>query len=257
MLGAIAGDIIGSVYESKNIKTKEFPLFDPRCHFTDDTVLTVALADAILNERAYSTLMKSYVHRYPNAGYGASFYRWALSSGFQPYHSYGNGAAMRISPVGWAFDGLEEVLEKARQFTEVTHNHPEGIKGAQAIAAAIFLARTGRSKEEIRSYIEATFHYDLSRTLDEIRPGYGFDVSCQGTVPQAVRAFLESGDFEDAIRNAISIGGDSDTLACIAGGIAEAFHGGVPRPISEKAWEILDEDLRDVILEFRNKYVKP
>lgn len=256
MLGAIAGDIIGSVYESDNIKTKEFPLFDPRCHFTDDTVLTVALADAILNERVYSTFMKSYVHRYPNAGYGASFYRWALSTGDQPYHSYGNGAAMRISPVGWAFDRLEEILEKARQFTEVTHNHPEGIKGAQAIAAAIFLARTGRSKEEIRSYIETTFHYDLSRTLDEIRPRYVFDASCQGTVPQAIRAFLESRDFEDAIRNAISIGGDSDTLACIAGGIAEAFYGGVPRLISEKVWEILDEDLRDVILKFRNKYVK-
>ncbi len=256
MLGAIAGDIIGSIYESNNIKTKEFPLFDPRCHFTDDTVLTVALADAILNEGVYSTLMKSYVHRYPNAGYGASFYWWALSTGDQPYHSYGNGAAMRISPVGWAFDRLEEVLEKARQFTEVTHNHPEGIKGAQAIAAAIFLARTGRSKEEIRSYIETTFHYDLSRTLDEIRPRYVFDASCQGTVPQAIRAFLESRDFEDAIRNAISIGGDSDTLACIAGGIAEAFYGGVPRLISEKVWKILDEDLRDVILKFRNKYVK-
>lgn len=256
MLGAIAGDIIGSVYESNNIKTKEFPLFDPRCYFTDDTVLTVALADAILNERVYSTLMKSYVHRYPNAGYGASFYRWAVSSGNQPYHSYGNGAAMRISPVGWAFDRLEDVLENARQFTEVTHNHPEGIKGAQAIAAAIFLARTARSKEEIRSYIETTFHYDLSRTLDEIRPGYGFDASCQGTVPQAIRAFLESRDFEDAVRNAISIGGDSDTLACITGGIAEAFYGGVPRFISEKVWEILDEDLRDVILKFRNKYVK-
>ena len=256
MLGAIAGDIIGSIYESNSIKTKEFPLFDPRCRFTDDTVLTVALADAILNDKVYSTVMKGYFHRYPNAGYGASFSRWALSSGDQPYHSYGNGAAMRISPAGWAFERLEEVLEKARQFTEVTHDHPEGIKGAQATAAAIFLARTGRSKEEIRSSIEATFHYDLSRTLDEIRPGYVFNVSCQGTVPQAMRAFWESRDFEDAIRNAISLGGDSDTLACITGGIAEAFYGGVPRSISEKVWEILDDNLTSVTLNFINRFVK-
>ena len=255
MLGAIAGDIIGSVYESNTIKTKEFPLFDPRCRFTDDTVLTVALADAILNNNDYAACMKSYFHRYPNAGYGASFYRWALSSSNQPYYSYGNGAAMRISPAGWAFDRLEDVLEKARQFTEVTHNHHEGIKGAQATAAAIFLARRDRSKEEIRSYIETTFHYDLSRTLDEIRPGYAFNVSCQGTVPQAIRAFLESRDFEDAIRNAISLGGDSDTLACITGGISEAFYAGVPRGISEKVWEILDQDLREVTLRFRKKYV--
>ena len=255
MLGAIAGDIIGSVYEWNNIKTKEFPLFDPRCRFTDDTVLTVALADAILSNTDYTALMKAYVHRYPNAGYGASFYRWALSSSNQPYHSYGNGAAMRISPAGWAFDRLEEVLEKAGRFTEGTHDHPEGIKGAQATAAAVFLARTGRSKEEIRSFIETTFHYDLSRTLDEIRPGYVFNVSCQGTVPQAIRAFLESRDFEDAIRNAISLGGDSDTLACITGGIAEAFYAGVPRFISEKAGEILDHDLKAVTQKFRKKYV--
>jgi ADP-ribosylglycohydrolase len=256
MLGAIAGDIIGSVYESNNIKTKEFSLFDPRCHFTDDTVLTVALADAILSNNDYAARMKSYFHRYPNAGYGASFYQWALSSSDQPYYSYGNGAAMRTSPVGWAFESLAEVLEKAGQFSEVTHNHPQGIKGARVTAAAVFLARTGRSKEEIRSYIETTFHYDLSGTLDEIRPGYVFDVSCQGTVPPAIRAFLESRDFEDAIRNAISLGGDSDTLACITGGIAEAFYGGVPRFISEKVWEILDPDLREVTLRFRKKYVK-
>lgn len=256
MLGAIAGDIIGSVYESNTIKTKEFPLFDPRCHFTDDTVLTVALADAILNHRDYGVTMKSYFHRYPNAGYGASFYRWALSSSNQPYYSYGNGAAMRINPVGWAFERLEEVLEKARHYTEVTHNHPEGIKGAQATAAAIFLARTGRSKEEIRSYIETTFNYDLSRTLDEIRPGYVFNGSCQGTVPEAITAFLDSNDFEDAIRNAVSLGGDSDTLACITGGIAEAFYAGVPRFISEKVWEILDDALKAVALNFTNRFVK-
>ena len=255
MLGAIAGDIVGSVYEADPIKTKEFPLFDPHCRFTDDTVLTVALADAILIDRDYATVMKSYFHRYPNAGYGALFYRWAMSTSNQPYNSYGNGAAMRISPVGWAFDRLEEVLEKARRFTEITHNHPEGIKGAQATAAAVFLARTGRSKEEIRSYIETTFHYDLSRSLDETRPGYIFDGSCQGTVPQAIRAFIESHDFEDAVRNAVSLGGDSDTLACICGGIAEAYYAGVPRFIAERIWAILDQDLREVILKFRNIHV--
>ncbi len=256
MLGAIAGDIIGSVYESDNIKTKEFPLFDPRCHFTDDTVLTVALADSILNGRDYSTLLKRYFHRYPDAGYGASFRCWASAHGSRPYNSYGNGAAMRISPAGWAFDSLEETLQRAAQFTETTHNHPEGIKGAKATATVIFLARTGRSKQEIRSYVEATFHYDLSRTLDEIRPGYVFDSSCQGSVPQAITAFLESRDFEDAIRNAISLGGDSDTLACIAGGMAEAFYGGLPRAISEKVWEILDNDLKAVVLNFTQRFVK-
>jgi ADP-ribosylglycohydrolase len=255
MLGAIAGDIIGSVYEANPIKTKEFPLFDPRCRYTDDTVLTVALADAILHDKDYSQAMKSYVRRYPDAGYGGMFFRWAMSPGARPYHSFGNGAAMRISPAGWAFDSLEEVLEKATRFTEVTHNHPEGIKGAKATAAAVFLARTGQSKEDIRSYIERTFQYDLSWTLDEIRPGYAFDGSCQGTVPQAIRSFLESRDYEDAVRNAVSLGGDSDTLACIAGGIAEAHYGGVPRFIAEKAWETLDQDLKEVTLRFREKYV--
>ncbi len=163
---------------------------------------------------------------------------------------------MRVSPVGWAFDRLEDALEQSRDYTQITHNHPEGIKGAQATTAAIFLARTGRSKEEIRDFIESSFNYDLSRRLDEIRPAYGFDISCQGTVPQAIRAFIESNDFEDAIRNAISLGGDSDTLACITGGIAEAFYGGVPRSISEKVWGILDDDLRQVTLKFREKYVK-
>ncbi len=256
MLGAIAGHIIGSVYEAAPIKTKEFSLFNPYCRFTDDTVLTVALADAILNNRDYAVVMKRYFHRYPNAGYGAFFYHWAMSSDNRPYYSYGNGAAMRISPVGWAFNSQEEVLEKARHFTEITHNHPEGIKGAQATAAAAFLARTGRSKKEIRAYIETTFRYDLSRSLDEIRPRYAFDGSCQGTVPLAIRAFLESSDFEDAIRNAVSLGGDSDTQACITDGIAEAYYGGVPRLIAERVWEILDQDLLEVTQRFRKKYVK-
>ncbi len=254
MLGAIAGDIIGSVYEAAPIKTKDFPLFSPSSCFTDDTVLTVALADAILNDREYGSVMKRYVRRYPDAGYGGSFFHWALSSDSPAYNSFGNGAAMRISPAGWAYDTLKESLERARDFTEITHNHPEGIKGAQAVTAAIYLARAGRSKEEISEHIETSFHYDLSRPLDEIRPRYAFDVSCQGTVPPAIRAFLESRDFEDAIRNAVSLGGDSDTLACITGGIAEAFYAGVPQPIAERVAEMIDRDLSDIVARFRKRF---
>ncbi|MEP7342363.1 MAG: ADP-ribosylglycohydrolase family protein [Acidobacteriota bacterium] len=246
MIGAIVGDIIGSVYEWDNIKTKQFELFSPDCFFTDDSVLTVALAEAILNQQDYVPVMKSYYWRYPDAGYGGMFHRWAQSQDSQPYNSWGNGAAMRISPVGFAFDSLEEVLAKARLYTEVTHNHPEGIKGAQTVAAAIFLARTGRTKAEIKEYVTVTFGYDLSKTLDEIRPIYQFNESCQQTVPEAVTAFLESSDFEDAIRNAISLGGDSDTLACITGSIAEAFYGGVPDWITGRAMDLLDDDLRRI-----------
>ncbi len=250
MIGAIAGDIIGSIYEWDNIKTKQFDLFSPNCFFTDDSVLTIALADAILNDLDYAAVMKSYYQKYPDAGYGGMFHRWAQSEESQPYSSWGNGAAMRISPVGFAFDTLEEVLAKAQQYTEVTHNHPEGIKGAQAVAASIFLARTGKSKAEIREYVTTAFGYDLSMSLDEIRPTYLFNESCQQTVPQAIIAFLESDDFEDAIRNAISLGGDSDTLACIAGGLAEAFYGGVPDSILQKAMELLDDDLRNTASAF-------
>ena len=250
MIGAIAGDIIGSVYEWDNIKTKQFDLFSPDCFFTDDSVLTIALADAILNQQDYVSVMKSYYRRYPDAGYGGMFHRWAQSEDSQPYNSWGNGAAMRISPVGFAFDSLDEVLDKARQYTEITHNHPEGIKGAQAVAAAIFLARTGRTKAEIKESVTAMFGYDLSKTLDEIRPIYQFNESCQQTVPEAMTAFLESTDFEDAIRNAISLGGDSDTLACIAGGIAEAFYGGVPDWITRRAIDLLDDDLRSITSAF-------
>ena len=261
MIGAIAGDIIGSVYEWNNIKTKHFDLFSPSCSFTDDSVLTIALADAILTNGDYVSVMKSYYRRYPNAGYGGFFHQWAQSQQSEPYNSWGNGAAMRISPVGFAFKTLEEVVTKAKDYTEVTHNHPEGIKGAQAVASAIFLARTGRTKNEIKEHIETTYGYDLSKSLDEIRPTYEFNESCQGTVPQAITAFLESEDFEDAIRNAISLGGDSDTLACITGGMAEGFYGGVPDFISQKVMEILDEYLRTVTSEFRAAYcdtlVKP
>jgi ADP-ribosylglycohydrolase len=254
MLGALAGDIIGSVYEWNHIKTKEFPLFSPGCHFTDDTVLTVALADAILHRLNYARTMKDYYRRYPGRDYGGAFHQWARSADTRPYNSWGSGAAMRISPVGFAYRSLPEVLKKARAYTEVTHNHPEGIKGAQAVAAAVFLARTGTSRKDIRGYVEQEFGYDLSRTCDEIRPSYRFDESCQGTVPQALTAFLESEDFEDAVRNAVSLGGDSDTLACITGGIAEAFYHGVPKRIATRVMGSLDDDLRKVTVEFRKRY---
>ena len=255
MLGAIAGDIIGSVYEWNNIKTKQFPLFRPESRFTDDTVLTVAIAEALLNQGNYTDILKQYYQYFPGAGYGGTFKAWAGSSNREPYNSWGNGSAMRVSPVGYAFNHLEQVLQEAKRSAEVTHNHPEGIKGAQATAAAIFLARTGQSQAEIKTYIESTFGYDLSQTLDDIRPTYRFDVSCQGSVPQAITAFLESTDFEDAIRNAISLGGDSDTIACIAGSIAEAFYGGVPAAIAEETMIRLDQRLIDVVEAFRTHYI--
>lgn len=254
MLGAIAGDIIGSIYEWNNIKTTEFPLFSDSSYFTDDSVLTIALADAILSNCDYAIKLRSYYNSYPKAGYGGSFIGWACIPKMQAYDSWGNGAAMRISPAGWAYNTLEEVLEQAEKFTAVTHNHPEGIKGGQATAATIFLARTGFSKQQIKEYVEMNFAYDLNRTCDQIRPDYSFDVSCQGTVPEAIIAFLESTDFENAIRLAVSLGGDTDTLACITGSIAEAFYGGVPKNIIEEVMLRLDNPLREVTINFSVTY---
>ncbi len=254
MLGALAGDIIGSVYEWNNIKTTEFELFSPDCFFTDDTILTVALADTILTGTPYRKNLKIFTRRYPGGGYGGRFLRWALSEDESPYNSWGNGAAMRISPAGWAYGDLKTVLSRAKEFTEVTHNHPEGIKGGQAVAAAVFLARQGESMEAIREYLEREFDYELSRTLDDIRPGYTFDESCPGTVPAALRAFLESSDFEDAIRNAVSLGGDSDTVACITGAVAGAYYGGIPAEIERKVYSILDDHLSGIVREFRSRY---
>jgi ADP-ribosylglycohydrolase len=198
--------------------------------------------------------MKEYYRHYPGAGYGGMFRAWAASPGSGPYGSFGNGSAMRVSPVGFAYGSLEEVLEKARESAAVTHDHPEGIRGAQATAGVIFLARGGAGKEEIRRWVEEEISYDLSRTVDEIRPEYSFDETCQRTVPEAITAFLESRDYEEAVRLAVSLGGDSDTLACITGGMAQAFYGGVPRPIAEKALELLDERLRSVIIEFMDRF---
>jgi ADP-ribosylglycohydrolase len=254
MIGAIAGDVIGSIYEARPIKTTDFPLFHPRCHPTDDTVLTVALADSILSGTDYVRCLKDYFARYPHVGYGGSFARWAMSISSSPYNSWGNGSAMRVSPVGYAYDTLDDVLAQAARSANVTHNHPEGIKGAQATAAVIFLARTGTSKADIKTYVEQTFGYDLSHSLDEIRPTYAFDVSCQGTVPPAIIAFLESHDFEDAIRKAISLGGDSDTLACITGGMAHAFYGSVPASIQANVFARLDGHLTRVTREFMERF---
>jgi ADP-ribosylglycohydrolase len=253
VIGAIAGDIIGSVYEWNNIKTKQFDLFSPKCFFTDDTVLTVALAESIMTGTDYVSLMRAYYRRYPEASYGLSFRGWAESTDAKPYNSWGNGAAMRISPVGFAYNSLDGVLTRAAEYTAVTHNHPEGLKGAQATAAAIFLARTGTAKADIKQYTTTTFGYNLSSTVDEIRPTYQFNESCQDTVPQAIVCFLESTSFEDAIRNAISLGGDSDTLACIAGGIAQA-HYGVPKAIADRAIAILDDELKGVTARFMSRY---
>ncbi|MDG2990699.1 ADP-ribosylglycohydrolase family protein [Candidatus Synechococcus calcipolaris G9] len=254
MLGAIAGDIIGSAYEWRNVKTKDFPLKKLMTRFTDDTVLTVAIADAHLHGKNYIETLHHYYWRYPLAGYGKNFTLWATLKRRQPYNSWGNGSAMRVSPVAYVGQDLDTVLELAKASASVTHNHPEGIKGAQSTAAAIFLARTGTSKEEIKTYIQRTFGYNLDQTLDEIRPHYQFDVSCQGSVPQAIIAFLESTDFEDAIRNAISIGGDSDTIACITGGIAEAFYGEIPDPILNLVRETLDEPLWQTSQDFRFRF---
>jgi len=254
MLGAIAGDIIGSLYESGWMKSTDFPLFSPESTFTDDTVLTVAVADRILHGKDYAATLKEYGRRYPNAGYGGMFYQWLYKPGSAPYKSYGNGSAMRVSPVGFAFNTIEEVLTEAQRSAEVTHNHPEGIKGAQAIASAIFLARTGKEKKEIAGYIEGQFGCNLRQTLDEIRPSYHFDETCQGSVPQAIIAFLESTDYEDAVRKAVSLGGDSDTLACMAGGIAQAYYGRIADCIVREVRQILDEDLLTIVDEFNNRY---
>lgn len=254
MLGAIAGDIIGSVHELAGTKTRDFALFTTESHFTDDTVLTVVVADGLLHGRDYVDLFHEYFERDMLAGFGMKFILWAGRRTREPYHSHGNGSAMRVSPVAVVFDSMEEVLAGARRSAEVTHNHPEGIRGAQATAAAGFLARTGADKPAIKAFIESQFGYDLSARLDDLRDGYGFDVSCAGSVPPSIIAFLESDDYEGAVRNAISLGGDADTMACIAGGIAEAFHGGIPRAIAEEALGRLTPPLRTVFDEFYERF---
>jgi ADP-ribosylglycohydrolase len=254
MIGAVSGDIIGSVYEARPIKTKDFPLFHPRCRFTDDTVLTVAVADAILSGSSYRDSIRDWGRRYPHAGYGGSFIGWLQEDEPRPYGSWGNGSAMRVSPVGFAFETEEEVLDHARRSAEVSHNHREGIKGAQAVALALFMARRGGDKTVMRRELSDRFGYNLDRTVQEIRPGYRFDVSCQGSVPEAIIAFLDSDSWEDAVRNAVSLGGDSDTLAAMAGGIAEAFYGRVPDDVRRQSEELLDPPLLEVVRRFEAAY---
>lgn len=256
LCGAIAGDIVGSVYEFSPFKSTEFSLFCYSSEFTDDSVMTVANADWLLSRDSLFGIMQDWGNRYPTAGYGGMFLNWLQNYDPQPYNSFGNGSAMRVSPVGWAFDTLEKTLEAAKQSAEVTHNHPEGIKGAQATAACIFLARTGKSKQEIKEYIENTFSYNLSRTCDEIRPSYYFDVTCQGSVPESIIAFLDSTDFESAIRLAVSLGGDADTMGAITGGIAEAFYGGVPEHIRKEVQKRLPKEFINVMQEFYAKFIK-
>ncbi len=254
MLGAIAGDIVGSIYENFRTKKKDFRLFTPVSIFTDDTVLTIAVADAILTDRNYGKAIRSYARKHPLRGYGPRFMAWAFTPGNKPYNSFGNGSAMRVSPVAHAFTSDQDVLREARLTAECTHNHPEGIKGAEATALAVFMARTDNDKELIRKTIHDRFGYDLSRTIDEIRPGYSFDITCQGSVPEAIIAFLDSSSFEDALRNAVSLGGDSDTQACIAGCIAEAYYKTIPTTILQQIRKKLSKPLWHKTMEFYKQY---
>ena len=260
MYGALLGDMIGAPYEfDRGRKTKDFELFNPEVKYTDDSVMTIAVAEALLTcgrdagEQEITTAvvkaMKEWGARYPYAGYGGSFVRWLSDSDPKPYNSWGNGSAMLVSAVGWLYDTLERTREVARWTAQVTHNHPEGIKGAEATASAIFMARTGSSKQQIKDYIVRVFGYDLSRTCDEIRPYYHMDESCQGTVPEAIISFLEGKDFEDVIRTGISLGGDTDTLACIAGSIAEAFFG-IPEEMKKECVARIEYDMQKVLKEF-------
>jgi ADP-ribosylglycohydrolase len=254
LLGALAGDVIGSVYEFNAPKTTEFELFTPESQITDDSILTLAVADAIMNGCCYQDRIRKYALAYPHNGYGGMFLSWMYARHPRPYNSFGNGSAMRVSPVGWAFNSAEDVLREAEASAAVTHNHPEGIKGAQAVAFAVFHARHGGTKAEIRTEITERFGYDLSLTLDAIRPTYQFNETCQGTVPQAIIAFLESENFEEAIRNAISLGGDADTLAAISGSIAEAFYEGVPEEIAREVRTRLPEELWSIVERFSRKW---
>jgi ADP-ribosylglycohydrolase len=255
MIGAIIGDVVGSVYEFRNIKTKAFPLFQRRMEFTDDSILTVATADWLLRGGNAGDFYRRYALRYPDpmGCYGSMFEQWVRSGGRQAYNSCGNGSAMRVGPVGWAFGSESEVLAAAKASAECTHNHPEGVKGAQAVALCVFLARQGATASVIRQRVESDFGYDLSPSVDDIRASYGWHGTCQGTVPQAIVCALEAVGFEDAVRNAVSIGGDSDTLACITGSIAETLFG-VPAAIQSQGLAYLPAALRQVVEKFEHHF---
>ena len=257
MLGAIIGDVAGSLYEFGHLKSKDFEFFPVGARLTDDSIMTLAVgcacADSVLeDEQDFKASLVYYMRllgrQYPYAGYGGMFVQWLDSDNMPAYNSFGNGSAMRVSPVAWVASSLEEAERLAAWSAEVTHNHPEGIKGAQAVAGCIYLARQGCSKQEIKDYVEEKY-YALTRTLDEIRPGYKFDVTCQGSVPQAIQSFLEAEDFEDAVRNAVSLGGDSDTQAAMAGAIAEAYFG-IPDALADKVFQYFDEEQKEYYLKF-------
>jgi len=256
MIGAIAGDIIGSTYEILNTKKKDFRLFRPMSRYTDDTVLTIATADCFLSDGNYGEYYRKYCIHNQMRGYGSRFYIWALFNGKEPYNSMGNGSAMRISPIGYVANSLEEVMLLASISASATHNHPEGIKGAQAIATAIYLSNHNSSKEEIKKHIEKEFAYDLSISYEELKKTYKGGGTCPLSVPQSIISFLESTDYEDAIRNAISLGGDSDTLACMTGGIAEAYYKEIPEYILKKTYEKLPSKFVSIINEFNQKYIQ-
>ena len=277
MLGAIAGDIIGSMREKRNhalyrlakmtirddaamkrerehTKREDFELFEGYNNFTDDTVMTLAVADAVLNHKPYGITIKAYGRKFPDRGYGGRFQKWLKNDDMAAYNSYGNGSAMRVSPVAFAFDTLEEVLAEAKASAEVTHNHPQGIEGAQAVAAAVFMAHHGESKEAIRDYIIETFEYPLNDTIAEIRPGYQFDATCEGSVPESIIAFLDSTDYAHAVRLAISLGGDADTQAAIAGSIAQAFYKKIPDEIVQRSKTIIGSELWQLVDDFQEKF---
>lgn len=261
MFGAICGDIIGVPYEFEAIKSKDFEFYPTNRRklptFSDDTVLTLAVAQHLMTNQPLVKLFHEFVRKEPKRGYGSTFGNWVRGGKTQPYNSFGNGSAMRVSPVGWFYDNLNSVLKGAKESAEVTHDHPEGVKGAQSTAAAIYLARIGKSKDEIKKYIVDTFGYDLNRKLDDIRPEYSFKVSCQESVPEAIICFLESTDYEDTVRNAISLGGDADTQACIAGSIAEAFYKDIPKAHVERATRTLPAFFRAIAVKFDETYVAP
>ena len=254
MLGAILGDIVGSVYEGRGLKRADVPLFGPGSCFTDDTVLTVATCDAILGGRDYRACYRAYGRRYPAAGYGGAFREWMWRDDDAAYGSWANGSAMRVSPVGWAAASAEEALSEAARSSRATHDHPDAVAGAQAVALGVFLLRRGAAKDDLRRELAARFAYDLGRRLDDVRPSYAFDVSAKGSVPEAVLAFLESESVEHAVRLAVSLGGDADTQAAIAGALAEAFHGGLPAPLEAQVFARLPEELAAVVRAFRERW---
>lgn len=255
LLGAICGDVIGSFYEFANTKQYDFELFPTPSYFTDDTVMTIAIADWLLSGKEIENCLKFWGRKYPKAGYGGKFSKWLISKEPKPYNSFGNGSAMRVSAIGWACSSLNQVLNKAKESAEITHNHPEGIKGAQATASAIFLAREGTNKNEITRYIVETFDYNLNRKIENIRSDYEFDVSCQGSVPEAIISFLESTDYESAVRNAVSLGGDADTQGAIAGSIAAAYYKHIPPFIINETLSRLPEDIKKIINHFADNVV--